>query len=194
MYVEGQEVIGQAAVNIDSSAFAEKKFSSKVKGSVMDIFEFALQMEQEGRDLYLEIAKNSHDKGIKKIFGMLASDEERHQDVIRRMRDSDPDVESTEVLSKAKNVFTEMRDDGDKIDTSHPQSELYRKARDIEARSVKFYAEKAEEVKSPGMKQIFEALAGEEKKHLFLMDNLVEFISRPQTWLENAEFNHLEEY
>ena len=44
MYVEGQEVIGQAAVNIDCSAFAEKKFSSYVKGSVMDLFEFALQM------------------------------------------------------------------------------------------------------------------------------------------------------
>jgi rubrerythrin len=65
---------------------------------------------------------------------------------------------------------------------------------DIEDRSVKFYTEKAEEEKSPGKKKIFEALSGEEKKHLFLLENLVEFISRPQTWLEDAEFNHLEEY
>ncbi len=160
----------------------------------MDIFEFALQMEQEGRDLYLEIARKSHDKGIKKIFGMLASDEERHQDVIRKMRDSDAHVEETEVLSRAKNVFASMKDDGDKIDVSQPQSDLYRKAMDIEARSVKFYEEKAEEEKSPGKKQIFESLAREEKKHFFLLDNMVEFISRPQTWLEDAEFNHLDEY
>jgi len=160
----------------------------------MDIFEFALQMEKEGMDLYLEIAGKSDDRGIQKIFGMLASDEKRHQDVIRRMRDGDPDVEETEVLSEARNVFAGMRDDGEKIDTAQPQSDLYRKAMDIEERSVRFYTEKAEEEKDPGKNKIFEALSREEEKHLFLIENMVEFISRPETWLENAEFNHLEEY
>ena len=160
----------------------------------MDIFEFALQMEQEGMDLYLEIAEKSDDEGIKKIFGMLAADEKRHQDVIRVMRDSNPGVEETEVLSNAKNVFTEMKSRGDKIDTSQPQSDLYRKAMGIEARSVEFYTEKGAEEQSPEKKKIFEALAAEEKKHLFLLENLVEFISRPKTWLEDAEFNHLDEY
>ena len=160
----------------------------------MDIFEFALQMEQEGMELYLEIAEKSSSVGVKKIFGMLASDEEKHQDVIRKMRKSSPEVAETEVLSKARNVFAELRDKGDKIDTSEPQADLYRKARDIEARSVKFYTEKAEEEKSPDKERIFTALSKEEKKHLFLLDNLLEFISRPQTWLEDAEFNHLEEY
>lgn len=34
----------------------------------------------------------------------------------------------------------------------------------------------------------------EEKKHYFLLDNIIEFVSRPEQWLENAEFYHLEEY
>jgi rubrerythrin len=59
---------------------------------------------------------------------------------------------------------------------------------------VKFYTEKAAEEKDPGRKNIFKALAGEEKKHLFLLENMIEFVSRPETWLEDAEFNHLEEY
>lgn len=160
----------------------------------MDIFEFALQMEQEGMDLYLEIAEKSDDAGIKKIFGMLAADEKKHQDVIRVMRDGDPSVEGTEVLSNAKNVFAEMKSRGDKIDTSQPQSDLYRKAMGIEARSIEFYTDKGAEEQSPGKKKIFEALAAEEKKHLFLLENLVEFVSRPETWLEDAEFNHLDEY
>jgi rubrerythrin len=164
------------------------------KGGIMDIFEFALQMEQEGMDLYIEIAEKSDDEGIKKIFGMLAADEKKHQDVIRLMRDSDPAVEETEVLSNAKNVFTEMKSRGDKIDTSQPQADLYRKAMGIEAGSIKFYTEKGAEEQNPGKKKIFEALAAEEKKHLFLLENLVEFISRPETWLEDAEFNHLDEY
>jgi len=160
----------------------------------MDIFEFALKMEEEGRDLYLEIAGMSADKGIKSIFLSLAADEEKHQDVIRKMRKSLPEFEETEILSTAKNVFEEIRDSGEKIDISEPQTDLYRKAREIEDRSVKFYEEKAGEEKDSGRKRVFGALAAEERKHYFLLDNLIEFVARPETWVENAEFNHLDEY
>ncbi len=160
----------------------------------MDIFEFALRMEKEGRDLYLEIAGKSGDEGIKSIFLSLASDEEGHQDVIRKMRKGSPDVGETEVLSKAKNVFAQIREKGESIDVSQPQADMYRKAREMEERSVKFYAEKAQEEKNPGRKRVFEALADEERKHFFLMDNMVEFVSRQESWVENAEFNHLDEY
>jgi hypothetical protein len=39
-------------------------------------------------------------------------------------------------------------------------------------------------------------LAAEEKKHLRIMENIVEFVSRPEpgNWLENAEWYHLDEY
>ena len=43
-------------------------------------------------------------------------------------------------------------------------------------------------------KDVFLKLADEEKKHYFLLGNIIEFISRPEHWLENAEFHHLEEY
>jgi len=160
----------------------------------MDIFEFALQMEQEGMDLYIKIAESSDDEGIKNIFTTLASDEEKHQQVIRSMKADNPVVSETEILSKARNVFAGIKDDGGGIDISQPQADLYRVARDIEAKSVKFYTEKAAEEKDPGRKNIFKALAGEEKKHLFLLEHMIEFVSRPETWIEDAEFNHLEEY
>ncbi len=62
----------------------------------MDIFEFALKMEEDGRDLYLEIAGMSGDEGIKSIFLSLAADEEKHRNVIRKMRKSLPEVEDAE--------------------------------------------------------------------------------------------------
>ena len=68
------------------------------------------------------------------------------------------------------------------------------KAQDIEKKSRDFYTEKANEVKQEYQKDIFLKLAEEEKKHYFLLENIIDFISRPETWLENAEFNHLEEY
>ena len=72
----------------------------------------------------------------------------------------------------------------------------FRKARDIEEMSQTFYLEKAEQVEGVEAKQIFLKLAQEEGKHLRIMENIVEFVSRPEpgNWLENAEWTHLEEY
>jgi rubrerythrin len=64
----------------------------------------------------------------------------------------------------------------------------------MEEKSYKFYLEMSDKVKIESQKKIFLKLAGEEKKHMFLLENLVEFVSRPETWIENAEFNHLDDY
>ena len=72
--------------------------------------------------------------------------------------------------------------------------EMYQKAREIEKQAKSFYQEKADEVEDIAQKKIFNLLAAEEQKHYFLLDNIVEFVSRPQQWLEDAEFFHLEEY
>ena len=57
-----------------------------------------------------------------------------------------------------------------------------------------FYQEKAGQMEEEYQREIFTALAEEEKKHFFLLENIIEFVSRPRNWLENAEFHHLDEY
>ena len=69
-----------------------------------------------------------------------------------------------------------------------------KKAQDIEKESREFYLQKADEVQDHCQKGIFRKLAEEENKHYFLLDNIIEFVSRPEQWLENAEFHHLEDY
>jgi rubrerythrin len=87
-----------------------------------------------------------------------------------------------------------MKEGNEKFDIDAGQIELYKKAQDIEKKSRDFYLEKAEEVEEDFQKETFRKLAEEEKKHYFLLENVIQFVSRPQTWLENAEFYHLEEY
>jgi rubrerythrin len=81
------------------------------------------------------------------------------------------------------------------INTTKAASE-YRKACAIEEMSQKFYLEKADLVEDGYERQIFLRLAKEEERHLRIMENIVEFVSRPEpgNWLENAEWHHLEEY
>jgi rubrerythrin len=64
----------------------------------------------------------------------------------------------------------------------------------MEVDSYKFYTEKAEETDNPDVEKSFKRLAEEEKKHERIIDNIIEMVNRPNTWLEDAEWNHMDEY
>jgi rubrerythrin len=160
----------------------------------MDIFEYAMQMEKDGESYYRKLAGQTEDKGLKNIFTSLAEDEVKHFKVIEQMKIQEPQLAGTSVLTDAKNIFVQMNESGQTFDFDAKQTDLYRKAQDIERKSQQFYQEKAKEVEKEYQKNIFMKLADEEKKHYFLLENIIQFVSRPETWLENAEFYHLEEY
>lgn len=160
----------------------------------MDIFEYAMQMEKDGEDYYRQLAGQTEDKGLNTIFMSLAEDEVKHYKVIEQMKTQEPQLAETTVLIDAKNIFIQMEKSGQTFDFDAKQTDLYRKAQDIEKKSQQFYQEKAKEVEKEYQKNIFKKLADEEKKHYFLLENIIQFVSRPETWLENAEFYHLEEY
>jgi len=160
----------------------------------MTIFEYALQMEKDGETYYRKLVQQTTNKGIQTILTMLADEEVKHYNAIKKMQTSIPEMEETTILTDAKNIFVQIKESGECFDFDVGESELYKKARDIEQASRKFYLEKTNEVEPGRQKELFLQLAEEEKKHYFLLENIIEFISRPQHWLEDAEFYHLEEF
>ncbi len=160
----------------------------------MDIFDFAMQMEKDGEAYYRQLAKQTSNKGLKKILNMLADDEVEHYYIIEKIKTGKHFPAQTIILADAKNVFVQMAESAEQLDIDTTQNELYSKAREIEKRSMDFYQEKANQMEEEYQREIFMALAEEEKKHFFLLENIIEFISRPKNWLENAEFYHLDEY
>lgn len=165
----------------------------------MNIYEFAKQMEVDGERYYRLLTDQSDSAGLKKIFFMLAEEEVKHYQVIDMMSrgEDQPELAETKILDRVKNVFAEMKDTEPhpRIDST-AATQNYLKARDIEKESIKFYQEQADRVENEAQAAIFLRLAGEEKKHLRIMENIVEFVSRPEpgNWLENAEWHHLETY
>ncbi len=161
----------------------------------MNIFEFAMQMEKDGESYYRELAGKAPNEGLKNILNMLANDEVKHFNTLEAMKkDAQPEMGETQVLSGAKNIFAKMREEQAMIDPQISQKALYEKALDNERVSREFYAQKSNEVADPSHKDILLRIAEEEKKHYFLIEQIIEFISRPKQWVENAEFHHLEEY
>ena len=160
----------------------------------MDIFDYALQMEKDGEQFYREIAKKTGNKGLQTILTMLADEEVKHYQTIESMKQNKYQMTETTVLNDARNIFIEMKEQGERFESGQEQAELYARAQLIEKKSQQFYQEKARQTDKDDQKKLFERLAKEEEKHYFLLENIIEFVSRPKQWLENAEWYHLEEY
>ena len=160
----------------------------------MDVFEYAMQMEKDGEDYYRQMARQTANKALRNVLTMLADEEVKHYNAIEKMKTVPPQMGESTILADAKNVFIQMKEAEEKPDLDIGQIELYKKAQEIERKSREFYLEKSNEVEKEYQKRIFLKLAEEEKKHYFLLENIIEFVSRPESWLENAEFYHLDEY
>lgn len=161
----------------------------------MNIFKFAMDMEKDGKNYYKQLASKTNNEGLQKILNMLIDDEVKHYNVIKKMSESAlKPFDDTKILANAKNVFSELKLDEEIFDLHLSQKKLYQKAQEIEKKSEDFYKEKSKELGDAKQKEIFLKIAEEEKKHYFLLEKIIEFVSRPDTWIENAEFNHLDEY
>jgi len=159
-----------------------------------NIFEYAMQMEKDGEDYYRQLAQKAGNNGMKTILTMLADEEVKHYNAIEKIKTQKTQIAESKILTDAKNVFVQIKESGDSFDFDINEAELYKKARDIEKKSLDFYTEKAGEVTEEYQKELFLKLADEEQKHYVLLDNIIEFVSQPEQWLENAEFFHLEDY
>lgn len=160
----------------------------------MNIFDYAMKMETDGKNFYLELAEKAPDEGVKNIFEMLARDEEKHYNAIAEAAEKEHVMADTEVLANAKNIFTDMQKRVSSLDLTADQAELYRKAQELEKKSRDFYQEKSREADKEHQRKLFEKLASEEQKHYDLLQNIIDLVERPQQWLEDAEWSHYDEY
>jgi rubrerythrin len=159
----------------------------------MNIFEYAMQMERDGEEFYRGLADNCRSQGMARILAGLANDEAKHYRAVEKLAEGvEPGMADTTILTDARNVFAQMQ--GKSFKLVGPQVDMYRQAQEIERQSHDFYKEKAEQVTASAAQAILLKIADEEQRHFVLLDHIIEFMDRPRTWLENAEFNHLDEY
>lgn len=164
----------------------------------MNIFDFAIEFEIENRKLYEEFAEKTGNEDLKSVFLELADEEKKHEKIVRQLKEKQTaDNVEAGILPKAKEVLEKIAKglpkggEGVFVDE---QVDVYKKAIDIEAKSYKFYDEKAEESDSEEVKKAFKRLAEEERKHERIIENIIEMVDRPNTWLEDARWYHLEDY
>lgn len=161
----------------------------------MDIYQFAIDFERENRKYYEECAENVEDESIKSVFLELSAEEAKHERIVKKLRDKE-NVEDLDfdIIPRVNEVFSEIKENIPNKVMPNDQVDIYKTALDMEEKSKDFYSEKAEEVEDKKAKEILLRLSKEEKKHEDIIRSIIELVNRPNTWLEDAEWYHLEDY
>jgi rubrerythrin len=164
----------------------------------MDVFEYAMKMEMDGKSYYEEHAAKMNNPALKQILLELAGDEQKHYIIFKSMRDGvavkyEPSRD-TKIFDRVRNVFEQMKADEGEFAFPADAKDVWIKAREIERETETFYREKAAGLEDKDQQMLLNKIADEEHKHWVTMEQVIKFLDRPSTWLENAEWNHLEDY
>lgn len=132
---------------------------------------------------------------MKSIWSMLADEEVKHYHTFEAMNNHQtiPAHPSAELFKHTKTIFEKMRSTNPTPSFSDDQINLYKNALRSEQSSYTFYIEKASMIDEGEQKKAFLRIAEEERAHVVLLENLVEYVSAPESWVESAEFNDLSE-
>lgn len=152
-------------------------------------------MENEGERYYrsqAEINKNNH---LHKICIMLAEDENNHAKILHNKLNSlNFELNETDLGDQYKQIFKEA--ENIKIEGKELPSQLdfYRKASEMEKKSIALYKDLLSKAHDEQEKEIFKFLAKQEEQHYELLDDLAEMLRKSEEWVEFAEFGIREEY
>lgn len=162
----------------------------------MDVFEFAMKMEQDGKAYYENLAIQSPLPGLKTIFTELAGDEQKHYDIFQQLKAGEgvEDMPDSTALDDARNIFESLPKGAIAVKGIEDSTAGYDHAMQLEAESFKFYERAASEEKNPQTKKLLIRIAIEERKHYDILENIFNFINAPNQSLEWAEFSNLGEF
>ena len=161
----------------------------------MNVFDFALKMEEDGRAYYQKLAAEATVSEFKTIFAMLADAEQEHHDVIAAMKKGVPAEQvNSKVLEKAKNVFQKILERKQTLASLKEDPDGFKHAIRIAEEGIKLYEEMAGKETNPVAVKVLLMLDEEEKKHLEIMENIYDFVEAPHTFLAWGEFSNLKEY
>ncbi len=161
----------------------------------MNSLQFAIEMEQEGENFYLEQAEINKANDLKVVCELLAADEKEHAKILtNKMNNVAYPLTDTATLAEAKNVFTEMKALQTGKEELTSQTNFYRRASEIEQQSVDFYSKYLKETIDTNEKKLFDFLIQQEKKHLAVLEEFYLLLKNSKDWVENAEFGVREDY
>jgi rubrerythrin len=160
------------------------------KKTAVDILKTAILLERRGKAFYNQVAQQTESKSAKKIFEMMAEEEDAHIHFLSRQfanfqknhafleNDDFVDVDDTEAVE----ILSEQLKK--EISAAGFEAAAISAAIDFENKAIEVYSQRAAEATDPNEKKMYQMLADWEKGHHYLLHKLNEDL-KEQIWHDN---------
>lgn len=164
--------------------------------NIEEAIKTAIELEIEVRDVYRNAAESSSDQTGKRIFSLLASEEQSHHDylkaklsewekngsiTIEKLNSEVPPKEATEAFAhKLKGEMAGEERGG--------ELQVLSQALDLESKTSDFYKKMAEELPREG-RQMFSRFVEIEEDHLAIVRAEIDYLTKTGYWFDIKEFD-----
>jgi len=162
----------------------------------MNVFDFAMKMETDGKAYYEKLARETSLSGLRGIFTQLAADEAKHYEIFAALKSGGqaPSMRETTILEEVKNVFAGLSREATALQGAQADLAAYQQAMKLESDSFRLYEDAAAKEQNAGVKALLLQIAGEEHKHFNVLANIFQFVNAPNQYLAWREFSNLDEF
>lgn len=159
----------------------------------MNTIDFAINMELEGQRFFEEQAKLNQDNELHSVFLILADAEKQHAELLKKRKELEPyTLGDNSIRQDTWTAITELIQM--QSENKEKQLDMYRRAYKLEENSIQLYHDLMAKTSVPENIELYQFLIGQEKEHLKFFEDLVILLTRPEEWVESAEFGEREEY
>ncbi|HEY5997442.1 MAG TPA: ferritin family protein [Candidatus Deferrimicrobiaceae bacterium] len=160
----------------------------------MNVFEYAMKMELDGKAYYEKLALETENAGLKTILTNLAADEQKHYETFKALKGGmSAQVAESWTLENNKNLFERLIADKAASATLVKSLDGYRHGMENEAESAKFYEDAAKKEGNAEVATLLLRIAAEERDHYRILENLYQYTLAPENFLAWGEFSNLKE-
>ena len=162
----------------------------------MNFLETARDLETQIQHYYQELAdKCADNEGLRYILSELIMDHKQHGSKLQLMTDDKcPELKTSESFHAALNFFRNLQKEQETFSCDIDQANMYRQAVELIERKIEFYEKAISDLNCADEQAVITEILKDEKRHKFVLENIIEIVTKPHSWLENAEFNHLDEF
>ncbi len=160
----------------------------------LNALQTAIQMEIDGKEYYLEASRKSSNKLGRELLQTLAAEEDIHrqkfQSIFNTIRNKKewPTVDFRPEGGKLLRTIlarTEGNDPG--IKASATELDAVQTAIDMESKTYDFYKSQGSDARSSVERDLYQALAAEEREHHLVLLDYHEYLKDPAAWFVNKE-------
>lgn len=161
----------------------------------MNVFDFAMEIERNGRKFYRNVAAKAGAAGVGTIFSMMAEDE---QELLERFRAMKATVRTTtlqdsRILENAGNILADLLNEREALQITD-DLEAYHYVMRVEAAICRLYEDAARREPNPEVQGLLRRIATEERRELESLRRLYDFVNAPNEFLAWGEFSNLNEF